>query len=194
MESFDQFIDSTSALRTECPISAFSCRSEGCGKQCKSNDEGVNPFMKICNACDIMLRVSLEKQLEEIPAGENEALPDEPEGDVEDPPPLELEGDAEDPPPLEPEGDVDDPPRPEPNDEPEDLSVPELGEKNAGPGDAMTIEDISTSLRLLVQASDKRLTADIRLGKFNNCCFKIKTAVIKIILLRDDVDSIYVYS
>jgi hypothetical protein len=195
MESIEQFVDSTSALQAECAISVFQCRSEGCEKQCKSSDEGVNPFMKLCNPCSIILRVSLEEQIEETTAAE---LPVEPKGDTEDfrPPELECEGDTEDFPPPELECEGDDAeflsPELESEGDVDGFPSPAIGEATVA-DDVMTMEDISTSLRLLVQACDKRLTADIRLGKLTYCCFKIKTAVIQMILHRQDADSVCVH-
>jgi hypothetical protein len=137
MDSLEELVDSTSALTKECTVTEFQCRADGCGKACKSTDEGANSFMRLCNACYIILRSDLEDQ------------------DIANTP--ELEGIV-----ME--------------ESPEDSNIPgasladtqgipeipnDTAESNEQP---MTMEEISTSLRLVVQARDARQTVKIRFG------------------------------
>ena len=159
MESMDEFVDSTSALSNECAVSFFQCRTDGCGKQCKSTDEGVNPFMKRCNACDIILRASLDS----LNDGQNEGnTPPETEDQNEGTNESEQEHDEN--PPSELEAEVGDNAR---EADQALLSIPQFEKEAESPGGPMTMEEIATSLRLLVQACDNRLTVDIRLGLLN---------------------------
>lgn len=53
------FQDTTKDAENEAAVVEFTCISRDCGKTCKSTDEGVNQFMRYCNACNILLTASL---------------------------------------------------------------------------------------------------------------------------------------
>ena len=55
----DDFYDTTKALQQDLKVNFFKCINGGCGKKCSSTDEGVNEFMKYCNACNIILNATL---------------------------------------------------------------------------------------------------------------------------------------
>lgn len=157
MASLEQFVDSTSALAKECAITDFECRSVGCGKICRSADEGVNAFMKLCNACCIKLRADMEdKANEDMQAVSDEIVEpwiEETENCLQ-----ELQE------PQEPDQEL-------------ILSIAlESDEYSAtenvqAPNSNMTMDDISTSLRLLVQACDKRQSVVIKLGKLQTVLY-----------------------
>lgn len=67
MDSLSDFMDSTAEVQNECMQSSFICINDGCGKRCATNDEGVNPFMKYCNSCNILLHASLDVQINPRP-------------------------------------------------------------------------------------------------------------------------------
>ena len=61
----DELMNSTTELdeelRSEQQETSFTCKNTGCAQACLSTDEGVNIFMKYCNACNIKLRSDLEE-------------------------------------------------------------------------------------------------------------------------------------
>ena len=143
MDTLEAIVDSTSALTKECAVIEFECRVHGCGKQCKSTDEGANSFMKLCNACYIVLRSDL----------------DDANG---------FEETGEDTRELQQENHV-----PEESSEDVDMQEDSFGVEQPNDtfdsgeqanGGSMSMEEISTALRLLVQARDARQSVKIRFG------------------------------
>lgn len=69
MENLDEFIGTTEVVEMEHrevqrEEESFICTAEGCETMCRPADEGINPFMRYCNSCNIKLHTELNDAID----------------------------------------------------------------------------------------------------------------------------------
>jgi hypothetical protein len=143
-EIMEAFQDTTLGNELEAEVVDFLCINSGCNKRCKSTDEGINAFMKYCNACNIKLAVDLSNGMGDASFGVR-ADDEEPERPYHEEPEPPCDEELERPYDKEPEC--------RDNEQLEDEDVNE-----------MSLEDIQNALCCLVRTRDARQSTIIKIG------------------------------